>query len=57
MKDKDIYTMTLGLVRKGNNQPVEMTLADLIDELEKANAIAKDTAWQMRLAIMHHDLA
>lgn len=51
----DIYTITFDQLRKGSNQPVEMTLADLLDELEKLGALPKETIWQMRLAIMHRD--
>jgi hypothetical protein len=45
--------MTFELLRNKHNQPLEMTFADLLDELEKLNAIPKETVWQMRLAIMH----
>ena len=55
MLKPDIYTITFEQLKKGNNQPIEMTLGDLIDELEKLNAIPKETVWQMRLAILHRD--
>ena len=32
-----------------------MTLADLLDDLEKYQAMPAETIWQMRLAIMHYD--
>lgn len=56
MKNTKAYTITVNAL-KSRNQPVEMTLADLIDELDEAGAISEDTAWQMRLAIMHTDLS
>jgi len=53
MDTHKIYSMTFELLRNKHNQPLEMTFADLLDELEKLNAIPKETVWQMRLAIMH----
>lgn len=55
MNTPDVYTITIDQLRKGDNQPVGMTLADLIDELEKLDALPKETAWQMRLALIHRD--
>jgi len=55
MLTPDIYTVTIDQLRKGSNQPVEMTLADLLDELEKLGALPKETTWQMRLALIHRD--
>ena len=51
----DIYQITFDKLKNSHNQPIEMTLADLLDELEKANALPRETIWQMRLAIMHYD--
>jgi hypothetical protein len=42
-------------MKRSHNQPIEMTFADLVDELEQLNAIPKETIWQMRLAILHKD--
>ena len=53
MNNNKIYSITFNLIKNSHNQPVEMTLSDLVDELEKLNAIPNDTIWQMRLAIMH----
>ncbi len=55
MLKPDIYRITFDQLKKGSNQPIEMTLGDLLDELEKLNAIPNETIWQMRLAIMHRD--
>ena len=51
----DVYTITIDRLRKSDNQPIEMTISDLIDELEKLDALPKETIWQMRLALMHRD--
>lgn len=51
----DIYQITFDKLKNSHNQPTEMTLADLLDELERLNAIPRETIWQMRLAIMHYD--
>jgi hypothetical protein len=53
MKTDIIYSTTFNLLKRSHNQPIEMTFADLVDELEKLNAIPKETVWQMRLAILH----
>ena len=50
-----IYSTTFRILKNKQNQPIEMTLGDLIDELEKLDAMPKETVWQMRLAIMHRD--
>ena len=50
-----IYSITFNLMSRSNNQPIEMTFSDLVDELEKLNALPKETVWQMRLAIMHRE--
>lgn len=55
MKNDKIYSITFNLLRNKHNQPIEMTLSDLVDELEKLNAMPKETIWQMRLAIMHRE--
>jgi hypothetical protein len=55
MKQNHIYSTTFSLMKKSHNQPIEMTLADLVDELEKLDAMPKETIWQMRLAIMHRE--
>jgi hypothetical protein len=55
MNNDKIYSITFNLLKNKHNQPIKMTLADLIDELDSVNALPKETAWQMRLAIMHHD--
>jgi len=55
MKTEKIYSVTFDLLKRSHNQPIEMTFADLVDELEKLNAIPKETVWQMRLAILHRD--
>jgi hypothetical protein len=55
MKTEKIYSVTFDLLKRSHNQPIEMTFADLVDELEKLNAIPKETVWQMRLAILHKD--
>lgn len=55
MDNNKIYSITFNRLKNGHNQPIEMTLSDLIDELDQLNALPKETAWQMRLAIMHHD--
>lgn len=55
MKTEKIYSVTFDLLNRSHNQPIEMTFADLVDELEKLNAIPKETVWQMRLAILHKD--
>ena len=55
MLKPDIYSITFEQLKKGSNQPIEMTLGDLIDELEKLNAIPNETVWQMRLALIHRD--
>lgn len=55
MNKDTIYSATFNRLKNGHNQPIEMTLSDLIDELDRLNALPKETAWQMRLAIMHHD--
>lgn len=55
MHTDKIYSITFNLLKNGHNQPIEMTLADLVDELEKLSALPEDTIWQMRLAIMHVD--
>lgn len=53
MNTDKIYSITFNLMKNSHNQPIEMTLADLVDELEKLNAMPKETIWQMRLAILH----
>jgi hypothetical protein len=53
MQNDKIYSITFNLLKNSHNQPIEMTLADLVDDLEKLNAMPKETVWQMRLAIMH----
>jgi hypothetical protein len=53
MKQDQIYSTTFNLLKRSHNQPIEMTFADLVDELEKLNALPKETVWQMRLAILH----
>lgn len=55
MLKPDVYQITVEKLRNGHNQAIELTLADLLDELEKLNAIPKETIWQMRLAIMHKE--
>ena len=55
MHTDKIYSITFNLLKNSHNQPIEMTLADLVDELEKLSALPEDTIWQMRLAIMHMD--
>jgi hypothetical protein len=55
MNTDKIYSITFNLMKNSHNQPIEMTLADLVDELEKLNAMPKETIWQMRLAILHRD--
>jgi hypothetical protein len=55
MNNSKIYSITFDLLRNKHNQPIEMTLADLVDELENLNAMPKETIWQMRLAILHRD--
>lgn len=55
MKQNHIYSTTFALMKKSHNQPIELTLADLVDELEKLDAMPKETVWQMRLAIMHRE--
>lgn len=55
MNTDKIYSITFNLMKNSHNQPIEMTLADLVDELEKLNAIPKETVWQMRLAILHQE--
>jgi hypothetical protein len=50
-----IYKSTLNTLKTSHNQPIEMTLADLLDDLEKHQAMPAETIWQMRLAIMHYD--
>lgn len=53
MKNDKIYSVTFNLLKNSHNQPIEMTLADLIDDLEKLDALPKETVWQMRLALIH----
>lgn len=55
MKTDKIYSVAFNLMQRCHNQPIEMTLADLVDELEKLDALPAETAWQMRLAIMHRE--
>jgi hypothetical protein len=55
MNTNKIYSITFNLIKNSHNQPVEMTLADLVDEFEKLNAMPKETIWQMRLALLHRD--
>lgn len=55
MNTDKIYSITFNLMKYSHNQPIEMTLSDLVDELEKLNALPKETMWQMRLAIMHRE--
>jgi hypothetical protein len=55
MNTDKIYSVTFNLMSRSNNQPIEMTFADLVDELEQLNALPKETVWQMRLAIMHRE--
>lgn len=55
MNKNAIYSATFNRLKNGHNQPIEMTLSDLIDELDRLNAIPKDTIWQMRLAILHRE--
>lgn len=50
-----VYNVTFNLMKNSHNQPIEMTFADLVDELEKLNAMPKETIWQMRLAILHKE--
>lgn len=45
----------MNTLKTSHNQPIEMTLADLLDDLEKHQAMPAETIWQMRLAIMHYD--
>lgn len=55
MKTDKIYSVTFNILKNSHNQPVEMTLSDLIDELEKLDAVPNETVWQMRLALIHRD--
>lgn len=55
MKNDLVYSTTFKVLNRGHNQPIEMTLGNLIDELEKLHAIPEDTVWQMRLALMHKE--
>ena len=55
MNKDQIYSTTFALMKKSHNQPIELTLADLVDELEKLGAMPKETIWQMRLAIIHRE--
>jgi hypothetical protein len=55
MNTDKIYSITFNLIKNSHNQPIEMTLADLVDEFEKLNAMPKETIWQMRLALLHRD--
>lgn len=55
MKNDQIYSTTYKILKNCHNQPLEMTIGDLVDELERLHAIPKETAWQMRLAIMHRE--
>lgn len=55
MKQDQIYSTTFNLLKRSHNQPIEITFADLVDELEKLNALPKETVWQMRLAILHRE--
>lgn len=55
MMTPDVYTITVGQLRRSDNQPIEMTLADLVDELEKLKALPDETVFQIRLAIMHRE--
>ena len=55
MNTDKIYSITFDLMKRSHNQPIEMTFADLVDELEKLNAMPKETIWQMRLAILHQE--
>lgn len=55
MKTDKIYSVAFNLMQRCHNQSIEMTLANLVDELEKLDALPAETAWQMRLAIMHVD--
>ena len=55
MINDNIYTITFNRLKNSHNQPIEMIFADLVDELEKINAIPKETVWQMRLAILHRE--
>lgn len=55
MNTDKIYSTTFNIMKRCHNQPIEMTFADLVDELEKLNALPKETIWQMRLAILHMD--
>ena len=55
MKNDKIYSITFNLLRNKHNQPIEMTLSDLVDELEKLNAMPKETIWQMRIDIKHRE--
>jgi hypothetical protein len=55
MNTNKIYSITFNLIKNSHNQPIEMTLADLVDEFEKLNAMPKETIWQMRLALLHRD--
>jgi hypothetical protein len=55
MHTDKIYSITFNLIKNSHNQPIEMTLADLVDEFEKLNAMPKETIWQMRLALLHRD--
>jgi len=55
MNTDKIYSVTFNLMQRCQNQSIEMTFADLVDELEKLNALPKETVWQMRLAILHRE--
>jgi len=55
MKTDNIYWITHNLLNNSRNQPIEMSLADLVDQLEAIEAIPKETSWQMKLALLHYD--
>lgn len=52
---QNVYQIAYQRIKLGRNQPPEMVLADLIEELDKVEALDQDTSFQLKLALMHLD--
>lgn len=53
----NVYYSTIEKLKNSHNQPAEMIVSDLIEELESQGALDQELAWQMKLAIMHYCLS
>ena len=51
----DVYETTFDFVRRHHNQSSLTTVGDLVDSLEECDAVSKEDAFQMRLAIMNFE--